>query len=383
MKYLLILDKNKNIAYITFNDYFSGIYISQVLDVLNFYGKNNINIRLITFVSVRFYFSEKRKIKKYYNRTLVIPIFFRLKYWRFSRFILFFLIYKSKIVFCRGIFSANIALISKRKKCKIIYDGRGAISAEQNEYGVYNNTGLENKIHALEKRAVLNSDYRISVSSELLKYWHKEYGYNSTNHVIIPSCSSKKLTFKNAPEDFGFNKQDIIIVFSGSISKWHSFSVMISHFEIFLKKNENVKILILSKLNDLISDLRSKYPNRVIVKWVSSEVVPSLLSLADYGYVFREQSVTNKVASPVKVAEYLSCGLKVLISKNLGDYSEIIEKNDLGRIIDDDFDFKVDKVSQPKKDEIIKFLINNLSLQSTRITNLYMQLINENLPTYK
>lgn len=356
--------------------------MSQVLDILNLYEKNNINIRLISFVSIRFYFSEKRKIKKYYNRTLVIPIFFRLKYWSFSRFILFFLLYKSKIVFCRGIFSANLALISKRKKCKIIYDGRGAINAEQNEYGVYNNTGLENKIQTLEKRAVLNTDYRISVSTKLLKYWQKEYGYNSNNHVIIPSCSSKKLTFRNNPEDFGFSKKDIIIVFSGSTSKWHSFSIMISHFEIFLKKNKNVKVLILSKLNNLISDLQSRYPNRVIVKWVPPENMSSLLSLADYGYVFREQSVTNQVASPVKVAEYLSCGLKVLISKNLGDYSEIIEKNDLGRIIvDDDFDFIVDKVSQPKKDDVIKFLINNLSLQSTHITNLYMHLINENLLT--
>ena len=352
--------------------------MSQVLDILNLYEKNNINIRLISFVSIKFYFSEKRKIKKYYNRTIVIPIFFRLKYWSFSRFILFFLLYKSKIVFCRGIFSANLALISKRNKCKIIYDGRGAINAEQNEYGVYNNTGLENKIHSLEKRAVLNTDYRISVSTKLLKYWQKEYGYNTNNHVIIPSCSSKKLTFKNNPEDFSFSKKDIIIVFSGTTSKWHSFSIMISHFEIFLEKNKNVKVLILSKLNNIISDLQSRYPNRVIVKWVPPENISSLLSLADYGYVFREQSVTNQVASPVKVAEYLSCGLKVLISKNLGDYSEIIEKNDLGLVIHDNNSFQLEKVTKSEKEKIINFYNTNFSLYSNKILQLYLKLINEN-----
>ena len=352
--------------------------MSQVLDILNLYKKNNINIRLISFVSIRFYFSEKRKIKKYYNRTLVIPIFFRLKYWSFSRFILFFLLYKSKIVFCRGIFSANLALISKRKKCKIIYDGRGAIDAEQNEYGVYNNTGIENKIHTLEKSAVLNTDYRISVSTKLLKYWQNEYGYNTNNHVIIPSCSSKKLTFKNNLVDFSFSKKDIIIVFSGSTSKWHSFSIMISHFEIFLEKNKNVKVLILSKLNNLISDLQSRYPNRVIVKWVPPENISSLLSLADYGYVFREQSVTNQVASPVKVAEYLSCGLKVLISKNLGDYSEIIEKNDLGLVIRDNNSFQLEKVNKSEKEKIINFYNTNFSLYSNKISQCYLKLINKN-----
>ena len=106
-----------------------------------------------------------------------------------------------------------------------------------------------------------------------------------------------------------------------------------------------------------------------------------LFSIADYGYVFREQSVTNQVASPVKVAEYLSCGLKVLISENLGDYSSMIKENDLGRIIDDDFE--LEKVSLSKKYDIVKFSTNNLSLQSAHITNLYMRLVNENLPTYK
>ena len=372
------MNKHKNISYLTFNDFFSGIYISQVLDVLNLYQKNNINIRLISFVSIRFYFSEKRKIKKYYNRTLVIPIFFRLKYWSFSRFILFFLLYKSKIVFCRGIFSANLALISKRKKCKIIYDGRGAIYAEQNEYGVYNNTGLENKIYTLEKRAVLNTDYRISVSTKLLKYWQKEYGYNTNNHLVIPSCSSKKLTFKNNSEDIRFSKKDIIVVFSGSTSKWHSFPIMISHFETFLEKNKNVKVLILSKSNSLVSDLQSRYLNRVIVKWVPPENIPPLLSLADYGYVFREQSVTNQVASPVKVAEYLSCGLKVLISKNLGDYSEIIEKNDLGLVIHDNNSYQLEKVNISEKGKIINFYNTNFALYSNKISQCYLKLINEN-----
>jgi hypothetical protein len=279
--------------------------------------------------------------------------------------------------------SANLALISKRKKCKIIYDGRGAINAEQKEYDVYNNTGLESKIYDLEKNAVLNTDYRISVSNKLAKYWQNQYGYNTTSHVIIPSCSSKRGILKKDTEDFGFNKNDLIIVFSGSISKWHSFPIMISHFEIFLEKDKNVKVLFLSKLNNLISDLQSRYPNRVIVKWVLPEDVPSLLSQADYGYVFREQSVTNQVASPVKVAEYLNCGLKILISENLGDYSSMVRENDLGRIVDDEFDFKLEKVSQQEKDDIIKFSINNLSLQSPNINTLYLKLINENLPTYK
>lgn len=372
------LDNKKSISYITFNDHYSGIYNSQVLDVLNLYKENNINIRLISFVSMRLYLSERRKIKKKYNRAIIIPIILGLKYWSLNRFILFFLIYSDKILLCRGIFSANIALISKRKKCKIIYDGRGAINAEQIEYGVYNNTGIENKIHNLEKRAVLQTDYRISVSNKLLNYWKKEFNYKSKDHVVIPSSCSNNYNKVLDRKDINISENSILVVFSGSISKWHSYSKMISDFTKILNKNPRVNLLFLSKLNSHITIIKNKFPGRVFDFWVDPKDVFSYLKIADYGYVVREDSITNQVSSPVKIAEYLSCGLKVLISKNLGDYSEMIEKNDLGYIIRNDHTINLVKVNASEKEKIISFYRSNLALYSDKISQCYLNLINEN-----
>ena len=372
-------NNKKNISYITFNDHYSGIYNSQVLDVLNLYKENNINIRLISFVSIRLYLSERRKIKKIYNRAIIIPIILGFKYWSLHRFILFFLIYNDKNLLCRGIFSANLALISKRKKCKIIYDGRGAINAEQIEYGVYNNTGLENKIYNLEKRAVLETDYRISVSNKLLNYWYREFNYKSKDHVVIPSSCSNNYNNKVLDrEDLNISENSILVVFSGSISKWHSYSKMISDFTKILNKNPRVNLLFLSKLNSHIALIKNKFAERVFVFWVDPKDVFPYLNIADYGYVVREDSITNQVASPVKVAEYLSCGLKVLISKNLGDYSEIIEKNDLGYIIRNDNTINLEKVNAFDKEKIISFYRSNLALYSDKISQRYLNLINEN-----
>ena len=279
----------------------------------------------------------------------------------------------------RGIFSTNLALISKRKKCKIIYDGRGAINAEQIEYGVYDKTGLENKIFELEKSAVLNSDYRISVSTKLVNYWQKEYNFKSDNYVVIPSSSNNAIKLFNLKRsDFQIQEDDILVVFSGSLSRWHSFSTMLVHFESFLEINSDVKILILSKKNNQITTLINMYPKRVINKWVSPEKVSDLLILGDYGYVYRESSITNQVASPVKIAEYLSCGLKILISNDLGDYSKIVEENDLGNIIDNKFDFKLNKVNSVEKAKIQTFFNNNLSLNSENISNSYLKLLDFN-----
>ena len=137
-------------------------------------------------------------------------------------------------------------------------------------------------------------------------------------------------------------------MFSGSQSKWHSFPTMLAYSNLFWK-NSHVKILILSKTNNQIKALINKHPNRIINKWVSPDKVFDFLILADYGYVYRKDSVTNRVAFPVKIAEYLSCGLKTIISENLGDYSEMVEKYNLGHIIKNDNTIYLEKVNTIEK----------------------------------
>jgi hypothetical protein len=47
----------------------------------------------------------------------------------------------------------------------------------------------------------------------------------------------------------------------------------------------------------------------------------------------RDYSNTNRVASPVKFAEYLAAGLRVIISESLGDFSEFVSKNSCGVVL--------------------------------------------------
>ena len=77
------------------------------------------------------------------------------------------------------------------------------------------------------------------------------------------------------------------------------------------------------------------FPNSVINKYVPLESVKYNLLFCDYGFLVRGETMTNNVASPVKFGEYMICGLKILISKNLGDYSDVISTNNLGCIITD------------------------------------------------
>jgi glycosyltransferase involved in cell wall biosynthesis len=63
--------------------------------------------------------------------------------------------------------------------------------------------------------------------------------------------------------------------------------------------------------------------------------MPDLLGAADIGILFRKDDThTKMIPSPIKFAEYLSCGLPIVINPGVGDSSEIVAKYDVGVLVD-------------------------------------------------
>ena len=57
------------------------------------------------------------------------------------------------------------------------------------------------------------------------------------------------------------------------------------------------------------------------------------LFVAGSGIIWRNDSIVNKVASPVKFSEYLCAGLPVIANDNVDLISELIEKSKCGFIV--------------------------------------------------
>ena len=67
------------------------------------------------------------------------------------------------------------------------------------------------------------------------------------------------------------------------------------------------------------------------------EEIPEILLGADLGISFlRLQTFAHRIASPVKMAEYLACGLPVVINPGIGDTSRIIQTYRVGIIVNPD-----------------------------------------------
>jgi hypothetical protein len=342
------------IFYLTFNDAPSGIFSSQVIDVVKFFKSElNLPIRLISFISVRGFFLNRKKIKYEMPTAIVLPMFPGVHRWRLNSFTLKIVvaIFKPTTIVGRSVFATKLALLVKKNNSllKVIYDGRAAVKAEWDEYNVVTNPQLVSSIYNLEIQCVLETTNCIAVSNELVNYWRKDFGYNTQNFVVIP-CTlnlvfekvviSEKIISENR-RMLNFNSDDVVFVYSGSLAGWQSIDLIYNYLNQLLEENAKHKVLFLSDKDSVIEKLHKSFPNQVYCKKVAPTEVPNLLVACDYGLLIREKSITNKVASPVKFAEYLACGLDVLISEELGDYTEFVKQNKCGFIYSENPSLKI------------------------------------------
>ncbi|MCB0769673.1 MAG: hypothetical protein KDC00_04630, partial [Flavobacteriales bacterium] len=215
-----------------------------------------------------------------------------------------------------------------------------AYAAEWEEYRLIDDDALIAMFRPLEQEAVRSSDLRLAVSEALVAHWRERYGYGKDDHVVVP-CT---LGSGHAPIDrervvsriaTPFSENDIVLVYSGSTAGWQSFDRLASVLGNIMDRQPEVKVLFLSKEDPNNMALQAKYPGRVFVQWLASKEVSAMLRVCDHGVLVREDTLTNRVASPTKFAEYLAAGLPVLISDHLGDFSSLVQEEDLGLVIED------------------------------------------------
>ena len=373
----------KKILYVTFNDSPGGIYISQVIDVVKLYKENDVDANLIAFVSIRNYIKESKKIKSLLPKSKVFPSFPKLKFWSINKFWLVFIHFSSDcVVVARNVFAFNLLLGKKNQIKCLIYDGRGAVFAEHQEYNVYRGTGIEKYIYNLEYNAIHQSDYRIAVSNKLVEYWVEKYDYLAGKETIMPCTISNDFNkIKNDQKlnilrnKLGIKKDDIVLIYSGSIAGWQSFSSLGEIVKKALSQGGNIKMIFLSPENSTINKLKFEYPDHVFQLLVSHKEVVDYLDISDFGLLIRDNTITNKVSSPVKCAEYLSRGLKVLISSGIGDYSKEIMLNNLGYVIDNKNKLPILSTIIIEKDNQRIYASKNLSKKSKLIINNYLNLL--------
>jgi|SRR5688572_27053085 len=252
-----------------------------------------------------------------------------------------------EMVHARSHIPATIALVlKKRHGIKFIFDIRGLMAEEYVDANHWKENSLPFRItKTMERRALSAADGVVTLTEKIwpiVKQWEGLRGRNVA-HEVVPCCTDLK-TFAFSPSerkkrraDLGLDDQ-LTLVYSGSIDGWYLTEEMADFFAELLRGNPSAHFLWLTpvkhdRVNQLMTE-RGISPDQYTVKAVVPADVPSYLAASDVGIAFIRSCFSKQASSPTKNAEYLACGLPLIINAGVGDSDAIVSDAEIGAVVE-------------------------------------------------
>jgi hypothetical protein len=196
------------------------------------------------------------------------------------------------------------------------------------------------EVKMLQQRRACDADRIIVVSEVMAEVLQERHGADRAKMTIKPCVVDlgvfPKPDKKAARKLLGLDER-LVVSYLGSLAWYQLPDQAIRLFKLIKRHRPDALFLgITTEPDRLMAMLRESELGSDDFKVISvpSNEVAQVLPAADLGLLLRKVDPVNAVASPVKFAEYLACGLPVLVTPGIGDYSAIVEKERLGGVVE-------------------------------------------------
>jgi glycosyltransferase involved in cell wall biosynthesis len=285
------------------------------------------NIELVTFSYHRF------GIKKLLS--------FICQFWRIRQLIY---IHKIKVIHAVGTPAGGIGyLLKKLARVKLIVDSYEPHAEAMVENGTWKRNGLAYKIlHQLEKRETSHADYLIGTTEGMKQYAKEQFGIKPVNFFSKPACVNLE---KFSPREKNIAlllslglENKIVCVYAGKLGgiylKQEIFQFIRSCYDHWGERFRFILLTNASKEEVFQQREIAGLPEHVILqRYILHEEMPDYLSLADFALNPVKPVPTKRYCTSIKDGEYWAMGLPVIISPNISDDSDIIEKEKIGVVV--------------------------------------------------
>jgi len=250
---------------------------------------------------------------------------------------------KIEMVHARSHIAAAIALpLKKQFGLKMIFDLRGLMADEYVDANHWRKGGIRYRItKRMERRALAGADGIVTLTERVwpeIKSWDV-LRERDVVHEVVPCCVDLDL-FRFDPaarerrrEELGIQRR-LVLVYSGSIGGWYLTDQMADFFAALLRMRSDAHFLWLTQgpaqmIDNLMSERGVTAAQYTILSAAPSDVW-SYLSAGDAGIAFYKPAFSRMATSPVKIAEYLACGLPLVINAGIGDSDAVITAERIG-----------------------------------------------------
>lgn len=235
------------------------------------------------------------------------------------------------VVMLRSTFPAMMVNRLKGFEGAMIFDADGLPIEERIDFaGLKRGSFLYNWMKSAETQMLKKSDAVITRSEKAIDI-HLENigeGYRDKFSVVSNGRDAEKFKFqeewrRSARKELGV-EDEFLFVYAGSLGPQYCWEEMLSIFRAYKEKGASKFLILTGNFEFANSHLPEDLKSEVFVKTVASDEVPYWLNAGDLAFGLRKPTYSMQGVAPIKLGEYLLCGIPVIASKGIGDSEEIL-----------------------------------------------------------
>ena len=236
------------------------------------------------------------------------------------------------IVMPRSTFPAMIVNQIKNKNFKIIFDADGLPIEERIDFAGLKKESFQYKLmKSAETKMLKSADAVITRSQKAIDIHIAHIGESFRSKFSVVFNGRDKDVFAYQPhlreeviQELGL-KDELLFVYAGSLGPQYCLTEMLEIFQAYAETREAKFLILTGNTAFAEQNIPSELKPHVILKSVPAEKVSFYLNGGDVAFGLRKPTFSMQGVAPIKLGEYLLCGLPVIASKGIGDTEKILE----------------------------------------------------------
>ncbi len=251
----------------------------------------------------------------------------------------------------RSIIPAAMCLLAIRlnPELKLVFDADGLMADERVDFAGWRASGVMYRLFRdWESQAVRHARAVITRSFHAKRTLHARAGAgldpdkihvlpNAKDHTIFKPLEPQQRTAVR--QKLGISDDALVLAYAGSLGPQYHPEEMLALFRLVQERHEDTHLLVMSGMqdvmHDLIQDLPESVARRISVMRCPPEDVAKHIAASDLGLSLREPSFSQQAVCPIKVVEYMLCGLPTVMIRGVGDLDERFQDLEGLYVVDD------------------------------------------------
>lgn len=196
---------------------------------------------------------------------------------------------------------------------------------------------------SIERLSLKKVRYKIGVSKYLFNHFEEKYKISiDPRSVFVMPCFNSVLNEKSF---FSANKYEKnVFCYAGGMQPWQGFEDIVELYKRIEDIRNDVFLKVFSKDKEKAKAIIEKAClKRYSIDCVPQEQMDAELASCKFGFIIREDTVINNVATPTKLATYLGNGVIPIFSSTVWAFRDLTKHSDYLCCLDKD-SHDVDKV---------------------------------------